>query len=126
MNEMERVVGEDVEEEDMGERDDDNDDVEERSDDGDGEEDRERSRGDLGNEEEGQGSALQAEGSLQSATPDMEPEPKMKPRQIDVTQSLDGRRRVSERVCSPDVLHNYKVLTYKGQTQNPQLFCKLW
>ena len=96
MNELEKVEGR-VEGEEAEERDDD----EDGSEDGDGEEeDRRRNRGDQGEEEEEEeGGRVTTVGSATSegTHPDVEPEPKVKPKSVDVTQSLpvDGRRRVS-------------------------------
>ena len=90
INELERVVSDDVEREEVDGR---NEDVDmEGSEDGDVEENNGgQSRKDEREEEEGN-----PEDSLRSATSEgAEAEPTIKGKTIDVTQSLDGRRRVS-------------------------------
>lgn len=89
INELERVVSDDVEREEVDGR---NEDVDmEGSEDGDVEENNGgQSRKDEREEEEGN-----PEDSLRSATSEgAEAEPTIKGKTIDVTQSLDGRRRV--------------------------------
>ena len=96
VNEMERVVSDDVEREEVeGRNEEDDDEDGEGSEDGDVEEDNSgRSRKDE-EDEEGRGVEIRSKESLQSATSEgTEPESNAKLKTIDVTQSLDGRRRV--------------------------------